>query len=66
MLAVPIDLAVVWINEDGDVVDVRLALRWRPAYIPRRPARYVLEMSSERWGDYLVGDKVSFEEISCP
>ena len=64
MLGVPIDLAVIWINSEGEVVDARLALRWRPAYISRRPARYVLEMCAERLGDYLVGDKVSFEEIS--
>jgi uncharacterized membrane protein (UPF0127 family) len=56
------DLAVVWITDAGEVVDVRLARRWRPAYFPRRPARYVLEISPERLGDYQIGDKVQFEE----
>jgi uncharacterized membrane protein (UPF0127 family) len=63
MLAVFMDLAVVWINSDGDVVDLRLARRWRPIYMPRSPARYILEMAPNRLADFQVGDKVRFEEI---
>lgn len=62
MLFVFFDLAVVWINEDGKVVDVRLARKWRPAYLPKKPARYVLEMAAGRLGDFQIGDRVSFEE----
>jgi uncharacterized membrane protein (UPF0127 family) len=63
MLAVFTDLAVVWINSDGGVVDLRLARRWRPIYIPKSPARYILEMAPDRLADFQVGDKVRFEEI---
>ena len=63
MLAVWMDLAVVWINSNGRVVDTRLAKRWRPAYVPRKPARYVLEMAPERLDDFKIGDQVSFEEV---
>jgi uncharacterized membrane protein (UPF0127 family) len=63
MLAVFMDLAIVWINTDGDVVDSRLARRWRPIYVPQKPARYVLEMAPDRLADFKVGDKVKFEEI---
>ena len=62
MLAMWIDLAVVWITNDGEVVDVRLARRWRPAYFPRRPARYVLEMAVTHLEDFHIGEKVRFEE----
>jgi uncharacterized membrane protein (UPF0127 family) len=62
MLAMWIDLAVVWITDGGEVVDVRLARRWRPAYFPRRPARYVLEMEVAHLEDFHIGDKVRFEE----
>lgn len=62
MLAMWIDLAVVWITEAGEVVDVRLARRWRPGYFPRRPARYVLEMTVAHLGDFHIGDKVRFDE----
>ena len=63
MLGVLINMAVVWIDSQGEVVDVRLARRWRPVYLPRRPARYVLEMHAERLNDFRVGDRVRFEEV---
>ena len=61
MLFVWIDLAVVWINNAQQVVDVQLARRWRPAYLPARPARYVLELSSEHLDDFCIGDQLRFE-----
>ena len=63
MLGVFTDLAVTWINTSGEVVDVRLARRWRPAYIPKRPARYILETNPTRFNDFKIGDHVSFEEL---
>lgn len=63
MIAVFMDLAVVWINIHGDVVDSRLARRWRPIYVPRNPARYILEMAPARLCDFQIGDKVRIEEI---
>ena len=61
MLAMWIDLAVVWISNTGEVVDVRLARRWRPAYFPRQAARYVLETSVAYLADFHIGDKVHLE-----
>ena len=63
MLGVPMDLAIAWINSKEVVVDVRLARQWRSVYLPSKPARYVLEMSPARFGDFEVGDRVSFEEV---
>src|SRR3972149_3815408 len=64
MLAMWIDLSVVWITDGGVVADVRLARRWRPAYFPRRPARYVLEMAASHLEDFHIGDQVRFEETN--
>lgn len=61
MLFVWIDLAIVWINNAQQVVDVQLARRWRPAYLPARPARYVLELSPERLDDFQIGDQLQFD-----
>ncbi len=61
MLFVWIDLGIIWINNAQQVVDVRLARRWRPAYVPAYPARYVLELSPERLGDFNVGDQLRLE-----
>ncbi len=64
MLGVWMDLAVIWINSTGKVVDVSLARRWRPVYIPKSPARYVLEMTPARLQDFKIGDEIRFEEDS--
>jgi uncharacterized membrane protein (UPF0127 family) len=60
MMFVFTDLAVVWINAAQEVVDVRLAKKWRPAYVPVKPAQYVLEMAPERLEDFEVGDRLEF------
>jgi uncharacterized membrane protein (UPF0127 family) len=63
MLGVWTDLAVVWIDSRKKVVDVRLARRWRPAYVPAHPAKYVLEMAPEHLNDFHIGDQLEFDLI---
>jgi uncharacterized membrane protein (UPF0127 family) len=63
MLGVFIDLGIVWINGSGQVVDTCLARRWRLAYIPKQPARYILEIHPDRLTDFNIGDKVRFEDL---
>jgi hypothetical protein len=58
MLFVPFDLAVVWINSNLEVADKVLARAWRAAYVPSRPARYVLEIHPVHFSSYDVGHKV--------
>jgi len=62
MLFVSFDLAVFWIDSNMEVVDKVLAKSWRLAYFSKQPARYVLEIHSERWGDYEIGDTVQFQD----
>jgi uncharacterized protein len=57
------DLAVSWINEDHVVVDRVLARSWKPIYIPKAPARYVLEINPDRLEDFHVGDHVEFINV---
>ena len=61
MLFVLFDLSVIWINSKMQVVDKVLARSWRPAYFSKQPARYVLEIHPERWGDFEIGDRVQFK-----
>ena len=63
MLFMRIDLTVVWINNAQQVVDVRLARRWRPAYFSQKPARYVLELHTDRLHDFEIGDQLHIEEV---
>ena len=57
MLFVFMDLAVIWINSEKVVVDTVLARAWRPAYAPRQPARYILEIHPSRLGEFKIGDQ---------
>lgn len=63
MLFVSFDLAVFWIDSELQVVDKVLAKSWRPAYIPARGARYILEIHASRIGDYAIGDKVLIHSV---
>lgn len=62
MLFVAFDLAVIWINSDMLVVDKVLAKSWRPAYFSKQPAKYVLEIHPDRWGDYEIGDIIKIQD----
>ncbi len=62
MMFMWMDLAVIWINSKFQVVDVILARRWKLAYLPKQPAKYVLETAVSNLGDFNIGDQVSFDE----
>ncbi|MBI4732337.1 MAG: DUF192 domain-containing protein [Chloroflexi bacterium] len=60
MLFVFMDLAVIWINSDNVVVDTVLARAWRPAYVPRAAAKYILEIHPDRLNEFSIGDHAEF------
>jgi len=55
------DLAVAWVNNNNEVVDIALAKAWRPFYASAKPARYVVEFHPKRHGELKPGDQVAFE-----
>lgn len=61
MLGVGFDLAVFWINNNMQVVDKVVAGAWKPAYFPKSPARYVLEVHASRINDFEIGQFVQFQ-----
>ena len=63
MLFVSFNLTIIWINSDMQVVDKVHAKSWRLAYFSKQPAKYVLEIHSERWEDYEIGDSVEFKDV---
>ena len=63
MFFVSFDLTVLWVNSEMKVVDKILAKSWRPMYFSKKPARYVVEIHPERWGDFEIGDEVQFKNV---
>lgn len=62
MLFMNFDITVLWLNKNQIIVDKALAKRWRPVYIPKQPAQYVVELHRDRYDDYTIGDKITWEE----
>jgi len=62
MFFMRMDLAIVWIDQDCEVVDVRVAKRWRSVIVPTKAAKYVLEISAQRFSEFQIGDRLRFEE----
>lgn len=54
-------IAAVWLNSEGRVVDARLALPFRPLYVPRGVAKDVLEGPPALLEQVSVGDRLRFE-----
>jgi uncharacterized membrane protein (UPF0127 family) len=63
MLFVFMDLAVIWINSANVVVDTVLARAWRPAYLPRQAAKYILEIHPTRLNEFKIGDLIEFQNV---
>ena len=52
------DIAVIWLSEELTVVDKTIARRWRPAYVPSRPAKYILETHLSQIDNFSLQDRV--------
>ena len=64
MLAVFMDLGIVWINSQMVIVDTVVAKSWRPFYMSSRPAMYTLEVHPDRINEFAINAKVTFNEIA--
>ncbi len=58
MLFMNFDIAVLWLNKDMVIVDKALAKRWRPIYMPKHPAQYVVELHPAHFPDFDPGDQL--------
>jgi uncharacterized membrane protein (UPF0127 family) len=57
------DIAVIWINSKFQVVDVQIARKWHPFYIPAAASKFTLETHPDRLSDFRIGDILSFNEV---
>lgn len=53
-------IATIWLDQNGQVVDAKLARPFRPLYMPRAPARDVLEGPPTLLKQVQIGDKLRF------
>jgi len=58
MLCMNFKIAVIWLDQDLVVVDKVLAKPWALAYVPKKAARYVVELHPSRLDDFSDGDQV--------
>ena len=56
------DITVLWLDKNLVIVDKALAKRWRPMYVPSKPAQYVVELHQELFSKFNVGDKLILSE----
>lgn len=57
-------IAAVWMDDDGRVVDAKLARPWRPYYAPAKPARYLIEARPALLDRVAIGDRLVFDEAA--
>ena len=58
------EIAVVWLSEELTVVDKTIAKRWRPAYAPAQPAKYILETHPSQIDNFSLEDRVELTHAS--
>lgn len=58
------DIAVIWLDAQYRVVDATLARRWRPAYVPAKAAKYIIETHPDRLNEFHPGDQLVAEPCS--
>ncbi len=56
------DIAVLWLDGDLTVVDMRLARPWRIAHVPKAPAMYYLEAAPAILDCARIGDTLRIDE----
>jgi uncharacterized membrane protein (UPF0127 family) len=61
MFAVPFDLGVIWLNTGGEVVDLAEVKRWIGIKSPKKPAKYILEVTPSRLNEFKLGDRITFK-----
>jgi len=60
MLTVFMDLGVIWMDSSQCIVDKVVARSWHPFYLPKKPAKFTLEIHPSRLSEFNLGDKITF------
>ena len=63
MMFMNFNLAVLWLDKELVVVDKVLAKRWVPIYIPKFRAKYVVELHSNQFSNFSIGDQLVLSDL---
>lgn len=58
MLFMNYDITVLWLDKQLVIVDKVLARKWRPIYLPKMPAQYVVELHQSKFTEFSIGDQL--------
>jgi len=58
MLFMNYDITVLWLDKQLIIVDKVLARKWRPIYLPKIPAQYVVELHQSKFSEFSIGDQL--------
>ena len=58
------DITVLWLDQNMVVIDKAFAKKWRPMYLPKKPAQYVVELHQEMFEKYQIGDQLFLKSIN--
>lgn len=61
MLFMNFNITVLWLDSNLRVIDKALAKKWRPLYLPQKPAQFVVELHQNKYDNFAIGDKLIFE-----
>lgn len=59
-------LALVWLDPELRVVEVRLARPWRTVAVPRRAVQHLLELPASRLSHFHLGDRLTLSPDTPP
>jgi uncharacterized membrane protein (UPF0127 family) len=62
MLFMLFPIAAVWLDQDGYVVDAKLAKPWRLVYAPAKAAKYLIEAHPVVLDRVTIGERLTFDE----
>ena len=63
MMFMNFDLTVLWLDKELVVVDKVLAKRWVPIYLPKFRAKYVVELHSNQFSNFSIGDQLVLSDL---
>jgi len=63
MMFMNFNLAVLWLDKELVVVDKVLAKKWVPIYIPKFRAKYVVELHSNQFSNFSIGDQLVLSDL---